>query len=150
LASRNLKTGSFRGESMKTQRVLVVDDDPVVRHLLVRYLTGANYFVFEAANATEAVQIALNNEIHLAIIDQTLGDRKGLHVAAEILGLHPHVAFVIISGYPQEYFASQGQFSMPNIVFLQKPFLPAHLVETVRDVLRGSSWPSDNVMGGTC
>src|ERR1041384_1951696 len=61
------------------ETILVVDDEPAMRHVMIRTLTVAGYFVLEASSGAEAMELARSfpSAIHLAIIDQTLGDSNG-------------------------------------------------------------------------
>jgi len=113
------------------ETILVVDDEPTVRHLMVRTITTAGYFVLEAASRPEALQLARSfpEAIHLAIIDQTLGDGKGIDVAAEIVALRPGIRVLLISGY----FAAGEDFA--GFPCLQKPFAPQVLFEKIQQLL---------------
>jgi two-component system response regulator ResD len=129
------------------RKVLVVDDDPVMRHLLVQYLTAAKYVAFEAVNGTEAVRIAIETEIHLAIIEQTLGEKnEGLNVAGAISAVRPCVRCLLLSGHSQPR-SGLADRTMSKIVFLQKPFFADGLVAAVRDVLSEPCWPRANTAG---
>src|SRR5512133_1097263 len=83
---------------MKT--ILIVDDEPVVRSLLVLYVTAAGYRALEAATGAEAIRLvnSFADDIHLAIIDQTLEDRKGSEVGAELTAIRPGTRTLLISG----------------------------------------------------
>jgi two-component system response regulator ResD len=123
------------------RNVLVVDDDPVMRQLLVQYLTAANYVAFEAANGREAVRIAIDTEIHLAVVDQTLGEKnEGLNVAAAISAVRPCVRCLLLSGHSQPG-SGLAASTISNIAFLQKPFVADSLVAAVRYVLSEPCWP---------
>jgi len=129
------------------RNVLVVDDDPVMRHLLVQYLTAANYVAFEAANGTEAVRIAIDTDIHLAVVDQNLGEKnEGLNVAAAISAVRPCVRCLLLSGHSQPG-SGFGDGTISNIAFLQKPFVADSLVAAVREVLSEPCWPRANTAG---
>ena len=61
------------------QAILVVDDAPVVRRLTYRLLAEAGYRVFEAANATEALEVLgmARGQVKLVLIDVVLGFSTG-------------------------------------------------------------------------
>jgi len=59
---------------------------------------------------------------------------RGPALAAQVLGQHPHLRVVYMSGYAESIVSSQGVLE-PAGVFLQKPVTPDALVQTVREVL---------------
>ncbi len=122
-------------------RVLIVDDDPIVRHLMIQHLTGAGYFVLEAASPKEALQVAnsYKDAIHLAIIDHTLADRSGLDVAMDIATIHRSVRILLISGYLEGDVLSELGGHGVKMAFLQKPFTRNILLAKVHEVLHGSN-----------
>jgi two-component system cell cycle sensor histidine kinase/response regulator CckA len=124
--------------------VLIVDDEPVIRSLIVRYLTKSGYFVLEAATSNEARQVAdsFDEEIDLAIVDHTLADRReshtGLEVALAIAKSHRSVQILLISGYAEEQVLSRLESDAVKVAFLQKPFTCDILLAKVQELLRGS------------
>jgi len=118
--------------------VLVVDDEPVVRNLLIRSISAAGYYVLEAASGAEATQLAQSfpGPIHLAIIDHILENRRrGMDVAAEIAAIQPGIRLLLISGMLEEDALnglSQANF---RLEFLQKPFSTRTLLDRIRQML---------------
>lgn len=121
---------------MKT--ILIVDDEPALRNLLVLHVTAGGYRALEAATGAEAIRLvnAFPEEIHLAIIDQTLEDRKGSDVGAELIAIRPGTRILLISGAPRGEVSSDPANNAPIPSFLQKPFSRQELLDTIRDVLR--------------
>jgi two-component system cell cycle sensor histidine kinase/response regulator CckA len=121
--------------SMET--ILVVDDNPVVRDLLIRTIGSKGYSVLEAASGTEAVRLArcFHESIALAIIDQTLGDAKGTDLAAEIARIVHGVRVLVISGSLKEDVITTLLQSNSALDFLQKRFTPTLLCERIRQML---------------
>ena len=124
---------------MKT--ILIVDDDPVLRRLLVLYITAAGYRALEAATGAEAMRLMnlLADDIDLAIIDHTLEDRKGSEVAAAITAIRADIRTLLISGALESDVTSELALNQPIAPVLQKPFSRQVLLEKIRQVLANRS-----------
>ncbi len=110
-------------------RVLVVDDEEVVRRLVERVLSDAGYEVTAAADGTEALAVARRmGGIDLLVTDVIMPHLNGRELAEEIRAMHPELRTVFMSGYDEEILAPDGVLQ-EGVNFLAKPF---HL----RDVLR--------------
>jgi len=116
------------------ETILVVDDEPAMRHVMIRTLTSAGYFVLEASSGAEAMELARSfpSAIHLAIVDQTLGDSNGAAVAGQILEARNGIRVLLISGYLMNQPTFQG------FPCLQKPFKLRVLHEKIRELLAPS------------
>jgi len=133
LQTKNWVCDGFREGLMDT--VLVVDDHPLVRNLLIRSLSAAGYLVLEAANAAEAVKIASVFEagIHLMVIDYALEDGNGVDIATRIAAIRPAIRVLVVSGYPEEQVMGSVAGS-GNFLFLSKPFSLDILQEKLRQM----------------
>jgi DNA-binding NtrC family response regulator len=110
----------------------VVDDEHDIRRLIHTVLTAAGYTVFTADTGEHALRIFHKhaNEITLLVADVVAPGMSGPMVAERILGEHPHLKVLFISGYDhsnvvQRYVIDRGR------EFLAKPFDPADLVAAV-------------------
>lgn len=112
--------------------VLLVDDSDDLRLGTRLVLEHVGYHVLEAASAEEAIDIANGfcNTIHLLICDLNLEGMSGIDLCQKLHVSMPKLKMVLISGdsTPPE---SNSLYS----VFLQKPFLPATLLEEVDKLL---------------
>ena len=105
------------------ERILVVDDEQVVRDLLARMLRTQGYTVTVAASAREALE--LPREWDLLLTDVVMPDLDGVKLAARIRARH----VLFISGYDQDALANG------DAPFLQKPFSRDDLAWAVRELL---------------
>jgi len=115
------------------ETILVVEDDPIVLSSVRVMLESAGFCVLTAANSTEAIQKAdgFYETIHLLLSDVMMPDMSG-PVISKILKKHrPEMRVMLMSGYPQDDMA----FLNNGWQFIQKPFVPATLVEKVNEVL---------------
>lgn len=119
------------------ETILLVEDEAPVRHLMVRTLTTHGYKVLEAGHGEEALRLWKENfgSIDLLLTDVVMPEGLGgFDLAARLRSQKPDLRVVFMSGYNAEMM-SQG-FSVPSgTAFLQKPFTPAVLTNTIRSVL---------------
>jgi two-component system phosphate regulon response regulator PhoB len=110
-------------------RVLVVEDDPLVRTFIRYALERDGMTVLEAADGAEALAHATHGDVDLVLIDGLLPDMHGVGLADQLLD-HPasaDIAICFLSG------AVQGR-TRPGAGFgcLSKPVRPRMLTEQVR------------------
>jgi two-component system nitrate/nitrite response regulator NarL len=81
------------------QRVLIVDDHPVVRHGLLAMLDGEPWVdeVFEAGTAAGAVTTAVADKVTIVVMDVALPDGDGVDAARRIVLARPQVQILILS-----------------------------------------------------
>ena len=118
------------------ETILLVEDEPEVRHLTMEILTGCGYTVLDAGDPRDALAMSAHHHgpLHLLLTDMVMPGMRGPTLAAQVLGQHPHLRVVYMSGYAESIVSSQGVIE-PAGVFLQKPVTPDALVQTVREVL---------------
>jgi signal transduction histidine kinase len=115
--------------------VLVVEDDPAVRTLVVSALRGEGYRVMHAGSGKEALQAADNvtGPIDLLLTDANMPGMTGIEVAGALLAARPALKIVMMSGYTAEPLTVGG--SNQAVALLPKPFTPRDLRQKIRDVL---------------
>jgi signal transduction histidine kinase/CheY-like chemotaxis protein len=113
----------------RESRVLLVDDDPVIR-TLVRHMLDAHQFeILEAADGDEA--IALSEARHpdsldLLITDTVVPGPGGIKLADRIRQRHPGLATLVMSGYSEAEATGETPLG-PRTDFIAKPFTRADL-----------------------
>lgn len=121
----------------KAGRVLVVDDEPVVRNLIQAVLTAEGYTVLDANAYEEAMAIceALDSQgIQLLVVDHGLPPKNGKALASQILKRCPNAKVLMISGWPFEVVVAQDGL-LPGARFLPKPFTSQALKKVVAEIL---------------
>src|SRR5690606_21826390 len=78
-------------------RVLVIDDDPIIRHLIVAALEGAGYQVLEASSGREGAMLFRHCPTDVVITDLVMPD-DSLGMVLAMRQAHPALPFVLISG----------------------------------------------------
>ena len=118
---------------------LLVEDEPLVRGLLVEILQTANFDVQVAANALEARRVLNRLEPDLALLDIDLGPgANGMDVAHIIDRHHPGTATVFLTKFPDARAATRSDQPLkPGVSFLRKELVgdPAYLLEAIEKAL---------------
>lgn len=111
------------GDSAKynNRKVLVVDDEEVVRVLFENLLVEEGLEYLPAADAASAVEIVDSQQPALVLVDKNLPDRSGLDLIAELKGRHPQVEFIMITGYASLDSAVKA-LELGAFSYLTKPF----------------------------
>ncbi|ALM86756.1 histidine kinase [Bordetella sp. N] len=116
--------------------VLVVDDEPSVRMLVVEVAQELGFGVVEAADGPGALRMLRDYpDVNLLITDVGLpGGMNGRQVADAALQLHPRLRVLFITGYAESAVIGNGQLA-PNMGLLTKPFSIDVLAERIRTIL---------------
>ena len=136
-------TGDEAGSAVHgTETVLVVEDEPVVRRLVVRVLGSAGYTVLEASDGVEALEVAAAaGDIAALVTDTVMPRMGGEELAAELRRTRPGIRVLFMSGYTEQSFTLEQEIDEGS-TFLQKPFTATGLARRVRELI-------DRRVGGT-
>ncbi len=117
--------------------ILVVEDDAVVRSLVVEVLTSYNYKVIEAENGDAAIERwpQFREEVDLLLTDMVMpGEANGLAVARHCTSSKPNLKVIYTSGYSSELFGSDVQLE-DGVNYLPKPYFCGKLTAIIRKAL---------------
>ncbi len=118
------------------RHILVADDEPSVRQLLVDVLDGAGFRVTSVASGKEAVEAVARapRAFDLAILDVMMQPVDGTEAFTQLRRLAPDLPIVFCSAY-----SDSSRISLPEVLteapIIHKPFRPIDLVESVRQHL---------------
>jgi DNA-binding response OmpR family regulator len=115
-------------------RVLVVDDEPIVREVLSRYLTRAGFEVSAAADGQVALEIFEASRPELVVLDLMLPRVDGLEVFRRIRA-SDGAAVIMLTARGEETDRVVG-LELGADDYVAKPFSPREVVARVRAVLR--------------
>lgn len=119
-------------ESKAGPRILVVEDEILVRMFAVDALEDVGFKVEEAATAAEALAklgppLA---DLCAAVVDLGLPDRSGDELASEILALHPDLPILVASGRSEREL--KDRFSAATrVMLLVKPYTASMLLDAL-------------------
>jgi CheY-like chemotaxis protein len=111
-------------------RVLVVEDDSLIRELVVQALREAGYHVFHASTGEEALAWCKRQLADVLVTDIRLpGDIDGWQIAEHCRQHDPELPVVYATG-----FSPVEPRPVPGSLFLQKPYNPEEVVRAVKEV----------------
>lgn len=118
------------------KRILVADDEPDVRELVVYRMTRSGYDVIEAKNGEEAFELAVAHLPDLILADVMMPRVDGYELTRRLRAEHTtqRIPVILLTAKSQEADVSQG-FDAGADDYLKKPFNPDELVARVRAVL---------------
>lgn len=115
--------------------IVVVDDSSMSRKAIVNILEKHNYTVVgEAASARQALEIAAETKVDLFIIDVVMPGVSGIELAKELKDHNLAKYYILMSSLKSEDIVISA-ISSGAIDFLQKPFEPQILLDSVGKVL---------------
>jgi len=118
------------------ETVLVVEDEPSVRNLVVRTLADQGYHVIEANNGQRGYDLALRHlaEIDLVVTDVVMPRLGGADMVRRLRLSIPHLKVIFVSGHSEDELES-SDIANPRTEFLYKPFNLDVLAATVKRLL---------------
>ncbi len=119
--------------------ILLVEDHDALLSLLRAVLAAQGYTVFGAATGEAALDLADSTPAHfdLLITDVVLPGVTGYELVERISSKRGATPVIFMSGYPAAEPAARD-WSGLNASFLRKPFSPAQLMSTIRDLMFGA------------
>jgi len=122
-----------------SERVLLVEDDTMVRAHVAAMLRGLGYAVTLAVNATEALDLLrAGGEYDLLFSDVVMpGEMNGLQLALEARRMRPGIALLLTSGYTENAIRQHGALE-PGALLLSKPYRRHELATKIRTALEAA------------
>ncbi|MBX3563457.1 MAG: PAS domain S-box protein [Sphingomonas sp.] len=117
--------------------VLVVEDEPVVRGLIVETLSELGYRAIEAADGPKGVEILRSKKrIDLLVTDIGLPGLNGRQVADAGREVRPGLKVLFMTGYAENAALASG-FLEPGMTMITKPFAMEALATRIRGIIEG-------------
>ena len=118
--------------------ILIVDDEPDVRDVLLEYFVSHGYAVMGAESASVAKTIAAEHSIDLALVDIHMPGEDGLSLARHLRERYAKIAIVMLTSAAMVVDRIVG-LEMGADDYVPKPFDPRELLARVKSVLRRTS-----------
>jgi PAS domain S-box-containing protein len=119
------------------ETVLVVEDEAVVRGVILEMLGEQGYRTLEAVDGPSGLRILRTNErIDLLVTDVGLPGMNGRQVADQARETRPELKILFITGYAESVAISNG-FLQPGMEMITKPFDLDHLSQRIRAMISG-------------
>jgi two-component system cell cycle sensor histidine kinase/response regulator CckA len=118
-------------------RVLIVDDERVVRRALQRILERDGHLVTLAESGREAIDLyaALWKDLDVVVLDLLMPDLDGREVLRRMREMNPDVRAILSSGFTVE---SDPSLSVAGTWILQKPYTPDQVRGAIADAMAGA------------
>jgi DNA-binding response OmpR family regulator len=121
-------------------QILLIDDDDTLRAMLARTLTHFGYFVVEARNGAEGLDLFFSVGADLVVTDIVMPEKEGFEVLIELRKIHPLLGIIVMSGggrhSPAEVLHIAKHLGASRV--LAKPFPIEQLVTAIKELLVGS------------
>ena len=115
-------------------KILVVDDEVLIREVVKEYLQFDGFSVDEASNGEEAVELGLQNDYNLIIMDIMMPKKDGYQAVKEIKKIKD-VPVLMLSARGEEFDKLFG-FDLGVDDYVTKPFSPKELVARVKAIIK--------------
>jgi two-component system cell cycle sensor histidine kinase/response regulator CckA len=117
-------------------RVLLVEDEDVVRSFAARALSRQGYEVLEAGTGAEALELMRREQrrVDLVVSDVIMPEMDGPTLLKELRKSKPDLKFIFVSGYPDDAFKKSLEDG-EDYAFLPKPFTLPQLAAKVKEQL---------------
>jgi two-component system, cell cycle sensor histidine kinase and response regulator CckA len=129
--------------SLGDETILVVEDEPALRELVVNILELCGYRILQARSGVEAVRVweQHKSEIDLLLTDMVMPEgMSGRQLAERLQAEDPALKVIYTSGYSPGM-AGKDIALLEGFNFLAKPYPPSRLAHVVRDCLDGKQDP---------
>lgn len=120
-------------------KILVVEDEDILRNVLVKILIKAGFEVQQAGDGNQALELCLWFRPDLVLTDIVMPDKEGLETIQELLEMRPELKIIAMSGGgrsgPGSYLSIAVKLGAKAT--LKKPFMREELISTINSVLMG-------------
>jgi PAS domain S-box-containing protein len=123
-----------------TGKILVVEDEEMVRLLVAELLESFGYEVHSASGPKEALQLT-DEELRsfdVLMTDIVMPGMTGRELAEHVAAIHPTLRVLFTSGYPEDV-AIRTEIGEARAHFIDKPYRSAELAEMIQRMLAGAS-----------
>jgi DNA-binding NtrC family response regulator len=128
----------------KRTKIIVVDDEDIVRESLHDWLDGVGYDVEVAASAEEALEILKKKKINIMIADLVMPGMNGIELMKEAKKIYPTLAAVIITAHATIQTAitaiREGAFD-----YIEKPFCPEKVELLIEKLVEHQDLIEENI-----
>ncbi len=116
----------------KNEKILIVDDDPILQESLVSILESEGYYIDTAKTGAEAEAKVRKEFFHIALLDVRLPDMTGTDLLVKINKIAPRTKKLVLTGYPDASSAIQAVNQRAD-AYLTKPFDPDELIRLIAE-----------------
>lgn len=111
-------------------QIAVVEDDNILRHELVQFISRNGFSVFEASSSAGLDDLLSIKKFDLIVLDINLPGRNGLEIAQKIRHTNPYIGIVMLTARTSSEDRIKG-YEMGADIYLPKPTKPAELLAAI-------------------
>lgn len=127
---------------MGKHRILVVDDELLIRDLLYDFFTSQGWDIMVAEGGQKAIDYLKNQQFDIVLTDLKMPDIDGMELTGRIRNLYGDLPVIIMTGYPSLDSAVEAlRFKVDDYII--KPFNVNQLFKTVKKVVELKSQEAD-------
>jgi len=108
-------------KTSSTYTILVVDDEELIRNLVVTFLSRLGHSCFTAFDGVDALNKMKEKRIDVVITDVKMPNMDGITLTSEILRQYPECPVMVMTAFDEEYTAGTA-ISVGAREFIKKPF----------------------------
>jgi CheY-like chemotaxis protein len=100
------------------RKILLVDDDPAIKQILLHILEEENYSVLTAANSVEVLALAETTKFDLVLLDLSMPIKDEWETFEQLSSKKPFLPIILITAYPNQF-----STALPSgaVALLEKP-----------------------------
>ena len=122
-------------------KILICDDEELIRNVIKEYLKIEHYDVYEASSGDEGIEIVKNKDIDLVIMDIMMPGMDGYQATKEIKKIKD-IPFIMLSARGEEFDKLYG-FDIGIDDYVTKPFSPKELEARIKAITKRISSKSN-------
>lgn len=124
---------------VKNSKILIVDDEEIVRRSYARSLAGENCRVEMASNGQDALQVMGQRPFDIVLLDLMMPGMNGMTVLKTIKQKWPESEVIIITGYPAVETAKEA-VTLGAYDYLAKPAGPDDVINAAHGAMLHKQW----------
>lgn len=114
--------------------ILIADDEPIVLDSCRLVLEAEGFQVITLSSADEALRVIEEEGPDLLLVDIKMPVHDGMFLMEKVKNAYANIPVILMSGYATPEVVKEST-ERGAAVFLEKPFTPSELLETVRGVI---------------
>ena len=122
-------------------KILIVDDEQLIREVIKEYCTLENYEGLEAENGLDAINITKQENIDLIVLDIMMPKLDGYSALKEIKQTK-NIPVILLSARKEEFDKLMG-FDLGSDDYMTKPFSPKELIARIKAILKRTNKETD-------
>jgi len=120
---------------MQNNRILVVDDEPIVRESIRDWLKDAGYIVSAVESGEEAIDLVQKETFCIVVLDVRLPGKTGITILKELREIKPKLRSILITAYPSVDLQAEA-IKLGAIDYLIKPVAPDELEKLIKETIK--------------